>query len=48
MPGVESGNAKWARPPPPDLNPAQDKIVFQQLDIVHRVGKLTKFIFRNR
>lgn len=31
--------SKWTRPPPPDLNTAKDKVVFQQIDVDHYVGK---------
>ncbi|XP_076115768.1 DNA polymerase delta catalytic subunit-like [Mytilus galloprovincialis] len=31
--------AKWKRPPPPDLNIHKDKVVFQQIDVDHYIGK---------
>ncbi|XP_074639008.1 DNA polymerase delta catalytic subunit-like [Acropora palmata] len=31
--------ANWPRPPVPNLNPSTDKIVFQQLELDHYVGK---------
>ncbi|XP_033123470.1 DNA polymerase delta catalytic subunit-like [Anneissia japonica] len=33
-----SGNTKWKRPPPPNLDPKTDKFVFQQIDLDHYIG----------
>ncbi len=30
---------RWSRPPVPPFDPKKDKIVFQQLDVDHYVGK---------
>ncbi|GFQ74715.1 DNA polymerase delta catalytic subunit, partial [Trichonephila clavata] len=35
----QSANAKWARPPPAEINPGTDSIVFQQLDIDYYLGQ---------
>ena len=32
-------SSKWTRPPPPDFDPTKDKIVFQQIDVDHYIGK---------
>ncbi|CAL7945239.1 unnamed protein product [Xylocopa violacea] len=39
-PGPEQENvfAKWSRPPPPQLNPQKDALIFQQIDIDHYTG----------
>ncbi|GFT38521.1 DNA polymerase delta catalytic subunit [Nephila pilipes] len=35
----QSANAKWARPPPPEIKPSTDSVVFQQLDIDYYIGQ---------
>ncbi|GFS36946.1 cAMP-dependent protein kinase catalytic subunit 1 [Trichonephila inaurata madagascariensis] len=35
----QSANAKWARPPPAEINPSTDSVVFQQLDIDYYIGQ---------
>ncbi|KAG8332842.1 DNA polymerase delta catalytic subunit [Homalodisca vitripennis] len=37
-PDTQQTSAKWSRPPPPHLNPASDKLIFQQIDIDHYTG----------
>ena len=37
--GSQSSNAKWCRPKPPDINPNEDSIIFQQLDIDYIIGQ---------
>lgn len=38
-PEDEETTMKWARPPVPALDPKTDKVVFQQIDLDHYVGK---------
>ncbi|KAM3963556.1 LOW QUALITY PROTEIN: DNA polymerase delta 1, catalytic subunit [Aphomia sociella] len=38
-PENQTTNMKWSRPPPPNLDPKKDKLVFQQLDIDHYHGQ---------
>ncbi|KAL0841933.1 hypothetical protein ABMA28_014163 [Loxostege sticticalis] len=38
-PENQTTNMKWCRPPPPDLDPKNKKLVFQQLDIDHYNGQ---------
>ncbi|KAJ8299468.1 hypothetical protein KUTeg_023528 [Tegillarca granosa] len=38
-PESESSNSKWSRPPVPDINPAKQKIVFQQIDVDYYTGR---------
>ncbi|KFM62169.1 DNA polymerase delta catalytic subunit, partial [Stegodyphus mimosarum] len=35
----EPSNVKWARPQSPALNPSQDPVIFQQLDLDYYVGQ---------
>lgn len=37
-PAYEVTSTKWSRPPVPEINPAKDTIVFQQLDLDHYIG----------
>ncbi|XP_034948742.1 DNA polymerase delta catalytic subunit [Chelonus insularis] len=38
-PEQQNTSAKWCRPPPPDFDPEKDKLVFQQIDVDHYIGK---------
>ncbi|XP_072033784.1 DNA polymerase delta catalytic subunit-like [Amphiura filiformis] len=37
--GKTAKNPKWARPKVPSINPANDTLVFQQIDLEHYIGK---------
>ncbi|XP_015438316.1 PREDICTED: DNA polymerase delta catalytic subunit [Dufourea novaeangliae] len=37
-PEQENTSAKWSRPPPPELNPQKDSLIFQQIEIDHYSG----------
>ncbi|XP_012279628.1 DNA polymerase delta catalytic subunit [Orussus abietinus] len=37
-PEQENTSVKWNRPNPPDLNPAEDSLIFQQIDVDHYTG----------
>ena len=30
---------RWRRPPPPELDPSKDELIFQQIDIDHYIAK---------
>ncbi|XP_026684257.1 DNA polymerase delta catalytic subunit-like [Diaphorina citri] len=38
-PECQQTSDKWSRAPPPELNPKEDKIVFQQISIEHYTGE---------
>jgi len=38
-PQQQTTHQKWARPDPPTLNPSSDKLVFQQVEVDHYIGK---------
>uniref|UniRef100_A0A336LTL5 DNA polymerase n=1 Tax=Culicoides sonorensis TaxID=179676 RepID=A0A336LTL5_CULSO len=38
-PETQFKNLKWCRPPPPDLDPNSDPIIFQQIEIDNYIGK---------
>ena len=33
---------KWRRPPPPNINPVVDPLIFQQIDIDHYIGEVVE------
>ena len=37
-PEQENISSRWSRPPPPDLNPEEDALIFQQIEIDHYNG----------
>ncbi|XP_069687440.1 DNA polymerase delta catalytic subunit isoform X2 [Periplaneta americana] len=37
-PDIQQTSSKWSRPDPPPLDPRQDALIFQQLDIDHYTG----------
>ncbi|XP_076387729.1 DNA polymerase delta 1, catalytic subunit isoform X3 [Megachile rotundata] len=37
-PEQENTSSRWSRPPPPDLNPQKDALIFQQIEIDHYNG----------
>ncbi|XP_012241018.1 DNA polymerase delta catalytic subunit isoform X1 [Bombus impatiens] len=37
-PAQENTYSKWSRPPPPELNPQKDALIFQQIEIDHYNG----------
>lgn len=37
-PAQENTYLKWNRPPPPELNPQKDALIFQQIEIDHYSG----------
>ena len=41
-PEVQKTSDKWARPPPPELDPKKDRLTFQQLDIDYYTDKPMK------
>lgn len=36
---------KWCRPPLPNMRADKDKLVFQQIDVDHYIGKITRTVF---
>lgn len=36
---------KWCRPPLPNMKAEKDKLVFQQIDVDHYIGKINETVF---
>lgn len=36
---------KWCRPPLPNMKADKDKLVFQQIDVDHYIGKINETVF---